>query len=110
MRTGLFRPWPRKRPLVFAGLVLGVVWLASAQPAATPGANNPAENSLSPLMMAAKALFGLVLFAGLAWLAQHLKRWVLARSTHFATQRTERLASPGLRGASSRTVVAVLRA
>src|SRR6185369_15340296 len=61
-------------------------------------------------MAVAEALFGLVLFAGLVWATQCLKRWLLARSTHLAMQRMEKLTSPGLRAASSQTVVAVLRA
>jgi hypothetical protein len=214
MTKGIFRPWPRTRPFVFAGLVLGVVWMASAQPAATLSTNLPPEEPGSKLIFAnrtictfratldgyspeertaaasvrlkavlsqastvlvttqavptgiqisldgkplfvltpgdvsslqgesieskaenvaaalrsalqearsfstprqiwmavAEALFGLVLFAGLVWATQCLKRWLLARSTHLAMQRMEKLTSPGLRAASSQTVVAVLRA
>jgi len=110
MTKGISRPWPRTRLFGFAGLVLGVVWMASAQPAATTPTNLPPPVPGSTLITVAEALFGLVLFAGLVWAAQRLKRWLLALSTHFATQRTEKLTSPGLRAAGSRTVVALLRA
>jgi small-conductance mechanosensitive channel len=57
-----------------------------------------------------RALFGFVLFAVLAWAARQLKRWLLARTTRLAARKTERVSSQGLRTATLRSFVAVLRA